>query len=218
MSVLQDDELAQRNGCVAVAFCAGVKQNMRPKGRLELGIESHNLVESIPFKTRGFHFCHDSPLLRPLLAIMQMAVGSQIRMRARRHYGKCQEARISPSRTAYLNPFSALCMLTTNHLGSYSDCKRALTTFGIPVAVIPLDNQGHMNMDAFIAMITEQKNRESHFAKKEGEEVAQGRILFPSANDVLLGRGRPYRKLTNAIGSPLLSCLLVCLSSPFFCF
>ncbi len=87
MSAVQDDEQAQINGFVSVAYCAGFEPNILPKARLELGLESATLIEGIPFKIRGFHFCYDSPLLRPILAMMQMTVGYDIRVRTRTHYG-----------------------------------------------------------------------------------------------------------------------------------
>lgn len=80
--------MAQRHGFVSVVFCAGIRNNTLPKGILELGLASSFLIETIPYKIRGFHFCHDSALLRPLLAIIQMAIGSRVRLRLRRHYGK----------------------------------------------------------------------------------------------------------------------------------
>lgn len=80
-------------------------------------------------------------------------------------------------------------------LGSHTECKYALMTFGIPVSLIPLDDHGQFNMDGFSLMVDELREQEQRWIAKEKEEEAQGRILFPSVNDVLLGRGRPYRKL-----------------------
>lgn len=67
-------------------------------------------------------------------------------------------------------------------------------TFGIPVALIPMDDDGRVDMSSFLRMTAEQRRQEETQSNREKEEEARGRILFPCANDVLLGRGRPYRK------------------------
>jgi hypothetical protein len=83
------------------------------------------------------------------------------------------------------------CFFTT---GSHTECKYALMTFGIPVSLIPLDDHGRLNMDGFLHMMAELRRSEEELNNHVRQEGACGRILFPSANDVLLGRGRPYRK------------------------
>jgi hypothetical protein len=92
MSAVQDNEEAQRNGFVSIVYSSGLKDdaNALRRGRLELGLQSSFLLEAIPYKVRGFHFCQDSPLLHPLMAITQRAVGSKIRLRTRIHHGKSE--------------------------------------------------------------------------------------------------------------------------------
>ena len=87
MAALQVDEQAQRKGFVAVAYCAGIDHDKLPVGRFDLESEFETLLEGIPCKIRGCHFCYDNTMTRPLLAVMQMAVGSEIRLRSRTHYG-----------------------------------------------------------------------------------------------------------------------------------
>ena len=88
MAALQDDDHAQRKGFVVVAYCAGIEQDELPMARFDLELELGMLLEGIPCKIRGCHFCYDNVRTRPLLAVMQMAVGSDIRLRTRTHYGR----------------------------------------------------------------------------------------------------------------------------------
>jgi hypothetical protein len=89
MAAIKDDEAAQKKGFVCIVYLAGLKDNPNalPRGRLELGLGASILLEALPYKVRGFHVCHDNILLRPLVATMQMAIGSQIRLRTRSHHG-----------------------------------------------------------------------------------------------------------------------------------
>lgn len=88
MAGLQDDEHAQQKGLVAIAYCAGIEHDRLPVARFDFGSELlRALLEGIPCKVRGCHFCYDDASIQPLLAVMQIAVGSDIRLRARTHYG-----------------------------------------------------------------------------------------------------------------------------------
>ena len=88
MAAVKDDEAAQKKGLVCIVYLAGLlKDNPAALLPLELGLESSILLEGLPCKVRGFHISHDNVLLRPLVATMQMAIGSQIRLRARSHHG-----------------------------------------------------------------------------------------------------------------------------------
>lgn len=68
-------------------------------------------------------------------------------------------------------------------------------TFGIPVSVWPLGDDNRMSMEGFNQMITSLRQQEEERTAIERGKESCGIILFPKSNDVLLGRGRPYRKL-----------------------
>jgi hypothetical protein len=44
-------------------------------------------VESVPFRFASMHICYNFLQLRPLLSLVQMAVGKEGRLRFRSHYG-----------------------------------------------------------------------------------------------------------------------------------
>ena len=78
-------------------------------------------------------------------------------------------------------------------------------TFGIPVSVWPLGEDNRMSMEGFDQMITSLRQQEEERTASERAKESYGLILFPKSNDVLLGRGRPYRKLyTRSPWLPLL--------------
>ena len=78
--------------------------------------------------------------------------------------------------------------------GSHQECKYALMTFGIPVSVWPLGEDNRMNMEGFDQMTMALRQQEEERIAVERTKESSGTILFPKSNDVLLGRGRPYRK------------------------
>jgi hypothetical protein len=94
---------------------------------------------------------------------------------------------LHPSLTTSLTP-------TTPEGAHDTECKYALMTFGIPAALIPLNDDAQMNMSGFLQMMAELRRQEEELNTHQKLEKARGRIMFPSGNDVLLGRGRPYRK------------------------
>ena len=69
------------------------------------------------------------------------------------------------------------------------ECCFSLMPFGIPNQILPIDESGNMKDGLMEAFVDERKTLEAARAKAIGE-----RIDFPSPDDVLMGRGRPYQE------------------------
>ena len=77
------------------------------------------------------------------------------------------------------------------HSGSETEVKYSLLTFGIGVSNLPINEDGSLNLDLHTRFIRERRIKEEW--EKEKERSTNGPILYPSRNDVLLGRGKPYQ-------------------------
>ena len=85
MSALEEDEQAQKMGCVFVSYGIG-SGNMSSRN-----VESLRNVpvvsEAVPLRLSGVHYCYDNPQLRPIALLIQHAMGKDSRLRFRAHYG-----------------------------------------------------------------------------------------------------------------------------------
>ena len=165
-------------------FLAFVKEGVKSLSSYSLTdlpqtvISSFSLVTysgSLPFRFAGAHLCYDSPMLRPIVSLLAFGMGQQGRIRFRSHYG------------------------------SHFECLYALSSFGIQSDYFPLQ-QCTSSSD----YVTDELHVENHleFLKKRNqiEQTSSAHhhndtnatsicsIAYPSSNDVLLGRGRPYHE------------------------
>jgi hypothetical protein len=73
--------------------------------------------------------------------------------------------------------------------GSQCECFYVLVSFGIPVKAFPIEVDGAVSTDVLLKQIKRYRMNE-----EADKAQANGSILFPLCNDVLLGRGRPYQE------------------------
>ena len=85
MAAIESDEAVQRKGFVTVSYNVGCRkmdssfyENLKRVGLL---------MEAIPSRNCGLHFCYDNPQLRPLALLIQSTVNRENRLRFRTHYG-----------------------------------------------------------------------------------------------------------------------------------
>jgi hypothetical protein len=43
---------------------------------------------ALPVKGSALHYCHDNPVMKPVMALVQMTAGKDYRVRSRTHYGE----------------------------------------------------------------------------------------------------------------------------------
>eukprot|EP00529_Nitzschia_sp_RCC80_P022304 CAMPEP_0113451484 /NCGR_PEP_ID=MMETSP0014_2-20120614/6361_1 /TAXON_ID=2857 /ORGANISM="Nitzschia sp." /LENGTH=478 /DNA_ID=CAMNT_0000342839 /DNA_START=182 /DNA_END=1618 /DNA_ORIENTATION=- /assembly_acc=CAM_ASM_000159 len=74
------------------------------------------------------------------------------------------------------------------HRGSQMECQFALMTFGISQSILPYNEDGDLQ-----GHYMEDFRRKRLSIEAERREAQGDRVDYPSMNDVLLGRGRPYQ-------------------------
>ena len=85
MSVLEDDESAQKKGLVTITYYVGCPSvDKKLLGALQ---HMHVIDDAVPLRTVGMHLCYDIPQLRPVALVTQRVIGRNNRLRFRAHYG-----------------------------------------------------------------------------------------------------------------------------------
>lgn len=85
-SVVDNDDV-QIHGIVDVVYCIGTSE----MGPSYVELMTHGgdiLTSSLPYRIAGMHYCYDDSRLRPALALLQLVVGKEMRLRFRTHFGK----------------------------------------------------------------------------------------------------------------------------------
>lgn len=87
MNAVKDEEV-QRKGFVKVVF--NINSGEMPTIDKDLFFKGAPAIfEALPFRMAAMHFCYDDPMIRPVLNLVQRAIGRQGRVRFRSHFGKC---------------------------------------------------------------------------------------------------------------------------------
>jgi hypothetical protein len=84
MATLEDEE-AQIRGLVDIIYCvgmAGMESNFS-----QLMTEGGHILNDLPFRIVGLHFCYNDIRLKPALSLIQMICARQTRLRFRTHFG-----------------------------------------------------------------------------------------------------------------------------------
>ena len=85
MTVLENDETAQKKGFVAVAYHVGCS-SMSPAA-LEGFRKRPILRDAIPLRLAALHYCYDNPKLRLIALFAQNFISKEHRLRFRAHFG-----------------------------------------------------------------------------------------------------------------------------------
>ena len=86
MSVV-DDEETQKKGIVAISYAIDhVIQSVQARRKILQTVGA--LSQCLPIRIGGFHYCHNAPLISPLLSIIAFAAESAIKVRIRTHHGE----------------------------------------------------------------------------------------------------------------------------------
>ena len=91
MKAVENDESIQKKGVVNIMYNVDNDHEERfhyTKKDLELMVDASFINDCLPFKYASMHFCYNNPRLKPLMNVIQYAVGTEARIRFRAHYGK----------------------------------------------------------------------------------------------------------------------------------
>jgi hypothetical protein len=87
MNEVLNDEDAQRKGVVGVSYNVGpysFEQMYDPSLMNNAG----KLFQRLPIRCVGFHYCFDDMRVLPAVSLLQLIVGTSVRLRFRVHCGK----------------------------------------------------------------------------------------------------------------------------------
>jgi len=133
---------------------------------IETLTHSGNHVMELPNRFASIHFCYDSFIVKPGMSLFQMVMGKQNRLHFRSHYGSVLEV-------VY-----------------------ALHSFGISIDQRMLEENEEFQQRYYDDYIAKRRKIEAAAKEKELQLSRTGTVLYASANDVLLGRGRPYQEFS----------------------
>lgn len=82
-SALEDDE-TQRRGVIIISYSVGTSKALEREGAWNIA----RLSFTIPMRVVGIHGCSDDPKQRLVMALVQVVIGTYLRVRSRIHSGK----------------------------------------------------------------------------------------------------------------------------------
>jgi hypothetical protein len=178
MKAMEEKE-TQKHGIVCLYYQSGFV--IGEKFHLEFYYKSSIIQKGLPLMIRGFHFCYDSEIFRPIMSAMQLAIGNQNRLRFRSHYGT--SCFVCPSFRIYcLSSFGSPLFVV---LGSPMEVQYSIQSFGISDGLVPIGKNGELSFEHFQNFLATEIERERSEEARQG-----GKIFCPTSLDVLLGRGR----------------------------
>ncbi len=164
-ALVEENEEIQKRGMIQIAHFYG-KFRQTPGQLIEFLWRTNHILQYWPFRVGGMHICFDNPTFRTFLSGINVIAGKDVRLRERSHFGSALEA-------AY-----------------------ALLSFGIRIHDCFTLDQGIMSQRYIEAYINERRQKETKWRQRELEfEKSTSRFaLHPNPNDVLMGRGKPFRE------------------------
>mmetsp|Transcript_5911 Transcript_5911/g.16044 ORF Transcript_5911/g.16044 Transcript_5911/m.16044 type:complete len:546 (-) Transcript_5911:685-2322(-) len=162
MKALENDVSIQLKGGVGIMYAVGM--SLHEFTRAVLAQSENLMMDAMPIRTCGMHFCLDNPALRPLLSLFLSAAPKEVRLRTRIHFG------------------------------SHVECQYALSTFGISTQVLPYNVDGKLKQEKLEGLLASHRRAEDERRRYEDRQRTQKRIVYhATTRDVLLGRGTPYQ-------------------------
>ncbi|CAJ1937027.1 unnamed protein product [Cylindrotheca closterium] len=126
-----EEHSTRKKGMVCVYFLSSTLAN--DNRSIDFYLKGSMVQKSIPFHVKGFHFCYDHEIFRPIMSALQLAIGNHMRLRFRSHYGSTVEINYS------------------------------LQTFGISGSLFPIAKHGNLSLDKFrnyLATVIQQEREE----------------------------------------------------------
>lgn len=169
MTMILEDEQVQKRGIVTVSRYTG-QWLFSPTQIIDMLMRGYVVLRDFPIKILGNHVCIDSPALNHFPSIFNTMAGKQLRLHTRTHFGADLELQYS------------------------------LMTFGIrlPHQVVTNDDGPRKMGDPFIQSYLEERRRIEAEWDRQAKENHDGSsslkpLLHPRPEDVIMGRGRPFR-------------------------
>lgn len=163
---LVEDEHAQKAGVVSILCFHGEWQHPVSQA-INVLAKAHHILFDLPFRVTAQHLCYDRAALHPFLKIFHTLQGSELRVHTRTHFGSEQEVQYS------------------------------LLSYNIVLPPKPFTvGEGVHSPEYIQASIVRRREIEARYHKEEVQDrdgSLQNPFLFPSPQDVLMGRGWPFQ-------------------------
>lgn len=196
-SAVDNDEETQRKGIVMVAYFVGKFVGQFNNGLLQ---KLNSLLDWCPVKYRGFHMCFNDPMLKAWMPLAMLLMGKEMRLRLRIHDGKedfilfssfdvffWEERPVSISTLylcylfvhffcslSYCAPLLLLLLLfgfVLKNIGSHTECRYGLMTFGVPVGTLPIDHDGELDNRCHYLLLAKRLSYESKWSKRDSSSI-----------------------------------------------
>mmetsp|Transcript_2964 Transcript_2964/g.8307 ORF Transcript_2964/g.8307 Transcript_2964/m.8307 type:complete len:581 (-) Transcript_2964:82-1824(-) len=167
MTCVQDDVETQRKGAVAISYTIGCPMSTFYSQMAKQS--KHVIVNGIPVRVTGGHFCFEDQRIRPLFSLLLSAAPKSWLLRFRPHFG------------------------------THMECHYSLNSFGISADAIPVDKDGNLRWGMFeenhARVLRKERAVESELSLARGDD----RYDIPKENDVLLGRGWSFQRYPGTV-------------------
>mmetsp|Transcript_20305 Transcript_20305/g.49792 ORF Transcript_20305/g.49792 Transcript_20305/m.49792 type:complete len:465 (-) Transcript_20305:357-1751(-) len=90
---MAEEPSSKKYGMVLVYYLSSTLSN--DNRHIEFYYRSNLIVKGVPFVVKGNHFCFDNEIFRPIMSAMQLAIGKEMRLRFRSHFGSTIEIQYS---------------------------------------------------------------------------------------------------------------------------
>jgi hypothetical protein len=119
-----------------------------------------SLFPVLPIRVVGIHACYDDELMTSVLTSAMTVANPE-------HVVRFQ-----------------------SHLGSLAACLQSLRRYGLPKEILPLDEQGNLEVSDFREMVQSYQSELDDGGDNHQEAASPNRNVFPTVNDILLGKGK----------------------------
>lgn len=163
MTLVLEDQDVQRRGMVTVSWYG--QRSVRQM--LDWIVKSIHITKDWPLRINSTHVCLESSVWEQFFRAVYTLGGRHFRLRSRKHFGSDLEVQYS------------------------------LRSFGIRLPSNIFGNsQGQRNQTSINSYLEERRSIESEFFRQEKQDQVgsvQKPYRYPKVQDVLLGRGQPFR-------------------------
>jgi hypothetical protein len=161
-----EDEHAQKAGVVSILCFHGEWQHPVSQ-TINVLAKAHHILFDLPFRVVAQHLCYDKASLHGFLRIFHTLQGSDLRVHTRTHFGSEQEVQYALRSYNIILPPKSFTVGQGVHspayIQEYIEARRRLESDYFHSQVSPRDGS------------------------------PENPLLYPSANDVLMGRGWPFQ-------------------------
>lgn len=182
--VAAEDVETQKRGMIGLVYYVG---KFNGEFNHELNKQVAAIAKWFPVRLTGYHMCFNDAQFRAWKPLAMWLMGKKLRIRVRFHDGK-QQSIVPSIGCLKCNLSKHLCYY---NIGTHTECRYSLMTFGVPVKVLPITYQGELKTVSHMKWIAKHRIKDDAL-KRTGNLFGFDRIDLPGRCDVILRRGRVF--------------------------